>query len=95
MHLKSRKTAATSLLKQTVAPDQRVPFIFISLFHFSQLAGICFAQKQRTCLQKVFLTSKNACKEYSVGQKQIKSTTAAHTPNFECLASKHVMFAPN
>ena len=64
-------------VKQTVAPDQRVPLI--SLFHFSQLAGIFLAQKQHTCLQKVFLTSKNACKEYFVEQKQIKSTTSAYS----------------
>ena len=49
---------------------------------------------QHTCLQKLFLKSKNSCKEYFVEQKQIKSTTAA-TPNFECLVAKHVMFAPN
>ena len=49
---------------------------------------------QHTCLQKLFLKSKNSFKEYFVEQKQIKSTTAA-TPNFECLAAKHVMFAPN
>ena len=58
---------------KVVAPDQRVPLI--SLIHFSQLAGIFLAQKQHTCLQKVFLTSKNACKEYFVEQKQIQSRT--------------------
>ena len=72
-----------SRLKQTVAPkvsclyvfDQRVPLIF----HFSQLSDIFLAQKQHTCLQRLFLTSKNS----------------ANTSNFECLAAKHVMFAPS
>ena len=88
----------TAVNKQTVTPkvsclyvfDQRVPLIF----HFSQLSVIFLAQKQRTCLQKLFLTSKNSCKQYFDEQKQIKSTTAV-TPNFKCLAAKHVMFAPN
>ena len=84
------------LLKQTVTPnavsclyvfDQRVSLIF----HFSQLSDIFLAQKQHTCLQKLFLTSGNPCKEYFVEQKQIKSATAL---NFERLAAKHVMFAP-
>ena len=84
-------------VKQTVAPDQRVPLI--SIFHFSQLAGIFLAQKQRTCLQKVFLASKNACKEYFVKQNPLNQVNnrpeQPPTPNFECLAPKHVMFAPN
>ena len=62
---------------RTVASDQRVPLI--SFFNFSQLAGIFLSQKQHTCLQKVFFPSKNACKEYFVEQKQIKSTTAAYS----------------
>ena len=59
-------------LKQTVAPkasclyvfDQRIPLIF----HFSQ-----------TCLQKLFLMSKNSCKKSFFERKQIKSTTAAYS----------------
>ena len=54
---------------------RRVPLIF----HFSQLSGIFLAQKQRTCLQKLFLTSKNSWKEDFVEWKQIKSTTAAYS----------------
>ena len=48
------------------------------MFHFSQLSGIFLAQKQHTCLQKLFLTSKNSSKEYFVERKQIKSATAAY-----------------
>ena len=48
-----------------------------ALFRSSQLSGVFLAQKQHTCLPKVFLTSKNSCKEYFVERKQIKSTTAA------------------
>ena len=70
-------------LKQNVAPKvsclyvfhQRFPLIFRS----SQLSGIFLAQKQHTCLPKVFLTSKTSCKEYFVERKQIKSTTAAYS----------------
>ena len=47
------------------------------IFHFSQLSGAFLAQKKHTCFQKLFLTSKNSCKEYFVERKQIKSTTAA------------------
>ena len=70
-------------LKQTVAPKvsclyvfhQRFPLIFRS----SQLSGVFLAQKQHTCLPKVFLTSKTSCKEYFVERKQIKSATAAYS----------------
>ena len=48
------------------------------MFHFWQLSGIFLAQKQHTCLQKLFLTSKNSSKEYFVERKQIKSATDAY-----------------
>ena len=35
--------------------------------------------RNSTCLHKLFLTSKNSCKEYFVERKQIKSTTAAYS----------------
>ena len=54
---------------------QQVPLIF----HFSQLSGMFLAEKQHTCLQKLFLSSKNSCKEYFDEQKQIKSTTAMYS----------------
>ena len=50
-----------------------------ALFRSSQLSGVFLAQKQHTCLPKVFLTSKNSCKEYFVERKQIKSTTAGYS----------------
>ena len=50
-----------------------------ALFRSSQLSGVFLAQKQHTCLPKVFLTSKNSCKEYFDERKQIKSTTAAYS----------------
>ena len=85
-------------LKQTVAPkvsylyvfDQYIPLIF----HFSQLSGIFLAQKQHTCLQRLFLTSKNSCKEYFVERKQ-SSRQQPPTSNFKCSAAKYVVFAPN
>ena len=40
---------------------------------------LSLAQKQHTCLQKIFLTSKNSCHEYAVNRKQIKSTKAAYS----------------
>ena len=36
--------------------DQRV----LLIFHFSQLSGMFLAQKQHTCLQRLFLMSKNS-----------------------------------
>ena len=70
-------------LKQTVTPkvsclfvfDERVPL----KFHFSQPSVTFLAQKQHTCLQKLFLTSKNLARTDFVEQKQIKSTTAAYS----------------
>ena len=70
-------------LKQTVTPkvsclfvfDQRVPL----KFHLSQLSVTFLAQKQHTCLQILFLTSKNLVRTDSVEQKQIKSTTAPYS----------------
>ena len=55
--------------------DQRVPL----QFHFSQLSVTSLAQKQHTCLQKLFLTSKTLARTDFVEQKQIKSTTAAYS----------------
>ena len=55
--------------------DQQV----LLIFHFSQLSVIFVAKKQHTCLQKLFLTSKNCCKQYFDERKQIKSTTAAYS----------------
>ena len=56
--------------------DQRFPLRLI--FHFSQLLGLFLAQKQHTCLQKLFLTSKKFfATNFFVERKQIKSTTAA------------------
>ena len=54
---------------------------FTSVFHshfisLNSEGRIFLAQKQHTCLQKLFFTSKNSCKECFVEQKQIKSTTA-------------------
>ena len=70
-------------LKQTVAPKVSCLYVFDQRFplipHSSQLSGVFLAQKQHTCLPKVFLTSKNSCKEYFVERKHIKSTTAAYS----------------
>ena len=68
-------------LKQTVTPKVSCLYVFdqciLLIFHLSQLSGIFLDQNQHTCLQKLFLTPKNSGKEYLVGWKQIKSTTAA------------------
>ena len=70
-------------LKQTVTPKVSCLYVFdqqgLLIFHFSQLSVIFVAQKQHTCLQKLFLTSKNSCKQYFDERKQIKSTTAAYS----------------
>ena len=63
-------------------------------FIFLNFQAHFFAQKQNACLQKLFLTSKNSYKEYFVERKQ-SSRQQPPTPNLECLAPKHVMFAPN
>ena len=57
--------------------DQRVSLTF----HFSQRSCIIFSQKPqlKTFLGKLFLTSKNSCKEYFVERKQIKSTRVAYS----------------
>ena len=55
--------------------DQHVPL----KFHFSELSATFLAQKQHTCLQKLFLTSKNLARTDFVEQKQIKLTTAAYS----------------
>ena len=48
-----------------------------SYFIFLKLSGTFLTQKQHNWLYKLFLMSKNSCKEYFVVWKQIKSTTAA------------------
>ena len=53
------------------------------IFHFSQLSGIFLAQKQHTWLQKLFVTSKNSCKEDLVERKknQVDNSHLLHTSN--------------
>ena len=39
------------------------------IFHFSQLPGLFRVQEQFTCLQRLFLTFENSCKEYIISAK--------------------------
>ena len=52
---------------------------FRSYFTFLNYQSYFSAQKQHTCLWKLFLMSKNSCKQYFDERKQIKSTTAAYS----------------
>ena len=72
--------------------DQRFPPRLI--FHFSQLLGLFLAQKQHTCLQKLFLTSKKFCAKNILLSENKSSRQQPPTPNFECLAAKHVNLRP-
>ena len=79
----TKKTCSNRMLHMTCFNAKHLKFyqnsaFHSSLFHFSQLAGIFHPQKQ-LCLKNVFLTSKNACKEYFFEQKQIKSIAAAYS----------------
>ena len=62
----------------TTVFDQRVPLVF----HFSQLSGIFFAEKQHNCLQKKFFLAKT---------NQVDNSRLLQT----WLTAKHVTFAPN
>ena len=64
------------------------------IFHFSHLLGIYLAQKQHTCLQKLLLHWKIVAKNILLNEKQ-SSRQQPPIPNVECLAAKHVIFAPN
>ena len=70
-------------VKQTVAPKESCLYVFDQCFHsyfiFLNSKDIFLPYKQLTCLQKLYLTSKNSFKEYFVERKQIKSITATNS----------------
>lgn len=75
-------------VKQTVAPKESCLYVFDQCFHsyfiFLNSKDIFLAYKQLTCLQKLYLTSKNPLKNILLSENK-SSRQKPPTPNFECL----------
>ena len=83
-------------LKQTVAPKLSCLYVFPLAFHFfSTLRHVYFSLTNSTLdfrnySLRLKILAKNILSSESKSSRQQQST-----PNFKCLAAKHVMFAPN
>ena len=81
-------------VKQTVAPKESCLYVFDQCFHsyfiFLNSKDIFLAYKQLTCLQKLYLTSKNPLKNILLSENK-SSRQQLPTPNFEYLVAKHVL----